>query len=703
VTSARTNRLAREKSPYLLQHAHNPVDWYPWGDEAFKKAKAEDKPIFLSIGYSTCHWCHVMENESFEDDEVARLLNETFVSIKVDREERPDIDSYYMTVCGLLSGTGGWPLTIIMSPAKQPFFASTYLPKMSRFGRIGLLELIPQVANIWKTRREKILKSSGDISELVKQASQEKGTGKLTDSILQAAYEGLVAQYDEKTGGFGNAPKFPTPHNLFFLMRHWQSTGQEKALHIVEHTLTAMRMGGIYDHTGYGFHRYSTDAQWHLPHFEKMSYDQALLTLAYTEAYQITKKQFYKVTAGEIIEYVLRDMISKQGAFYSAEDADSEGQEGKFYLWAENEIAGILNVTEYKVIKEAFNIQTAGNYVDEATRQQTGRNLLHMSRSHSELAVALGISEDELMKHLTAAREKMFRYREKRTHPHKDKKILCDWNGIMIAALSKAGRILEKERYIKIAKRAADFLLTEMLDSKGQLYHRYIDGERAIQGFLDDYAFLAWGLIELYEASFNTRYLQAAIRLNELTKAIFGDTDGGAFFFTPKGNELPLRKKEKYDGAVPSGNSLAMLNMLRLARLTGHADLEEQANQIAENFAYAIQQHPLNHVQMLIGLNQALFPSPEIVITGNTDDSTTQEMLGTINQSAVLDVLVLFKSTNGQSEIMKLAPFTSDLSLIDNRATAYLCRNYQCEMPTNDSSKLARMLDESVKTTSHLT
>lgn len=694
------NRLAREKSPYLLQHAHNPVDWYPWGDEAFKKATAENKPIFLSIGYSTCHWCHVMENESFEDDEVARLLNKTFVSIKVDREERPDIDSYYMTVCGLLSGTGGWPLTIIMSPAKQPFFASTYIPKMSRFGRIGLLELIPQVADIWKTRREQILKSSNDISELVEQANQEKRNGKLTTSILQTAYEGLIAQYDEEKGGFGNAPKFPTPHNLFFLMRYGQSTGQDKALHIVEHTLTAMRMGGIYDHTGYGFHRYSTDAQWRLPHFEKMLYDQALLTLAYTEAYGITKRRLYRATAEEIIEYVLRDMISEQGAFYSAEDADSEGQEGKFYLWAENEIAGILNVTEFKIIKKIYNIQTTGNYVDEATRQQTGRNLLYMSRNHSELAVTLGISEDELKKHLTAAHKKMFRYREKRTHPHKDKKILCDWNGIMIAALAKAGRILANAGYVEIAQRTADFLLAEMRDSEGQLYHRFIDGKKAIPGFLDDYVFLVWGLIELYEASFNTRYLQAAIALNEQAKVIFGDNDGGAFFFTQKGNELPLRKKEKYDGAIPSGNSLAMLNMLRLARLTGHADLEEQAAQIAENFAHAIQQHPLNHVQMLIGLHQVLSPSPEIVISGNIDDPTTKEMLCTINQSAVLDVLVLFKSTNEGSDIVRLAPFTSDLSPIGNRATAYLCRNYQCEMPTNDNGELARMLDESVKTAS---
>ena len=513
MTNARPNRLAREKSPYLLQHAYNPEDWYPWGDEAFEKARKENKPIFLSIGYSTCHWCHVMEKESFQDDEVARLLNETFISIKVDREERPDIDSHYMTVCQLLSGTGGWPLTIVMSPTKQPFFASTYLPKSTRFGRVGLLQLIPQVAHIWKTRREVIQKSSEEISLLVQQIACEDRDGKLSESVIHAAYDGLVSQYDKINAGFGNAPKFPTPHNLFFLMRYWQSRGKRQALDIVENTLTAMRMGGIYDHIGFGFHRYSTDAQWRLPHFEKMLYDQALLTLAYTEAYKITQKEFYKTVAMEIIEYVLRDMRSENGAFFTAEDADSEGQEGKFYSWTEKEIADILTATEFQTIKEIFSIQSHGNYHEEATRQNTGRNMLYMSKCQKELAATLNISEEELIARLTKAREKMFRYRENRTHPHKDKKILCDWNGIMIAALAKAGRILGNEVYTAAAQQAAEFLLIEMRDSEGLLYHRFMDGERAIRGFLDDYAFLIWGLVELYWTSFKTRYLANAVAL----------------------------------------------------------------------------------------------------------------------------------------------------------------------------------------------
>jgi hypothetical protein len=489
------------------------VDWHPWGEEAFTKARDEDKPIFLSIGYSTCHWCHVMEKESFEDETVARLLNDTFVPIKVDREERPDIDSYYMTVCQLISGTGGWPLTIIMDPKLRPFFTTTYLPKTSRSGRIGMLELIPQIDHMWRTRRDQIQKSSNDISQLVKQSQRQPVKhGELTVATLHAAFERLVAQYDAQNGGFGAAPKFPTPHNLSFLMRYSTHTDQNKALDMVEHTLTAMRRGGVYDHIGYGFHRYSTDAHWHLPHFEKMLYDQALLTLAYTEAFVLTRNPLYEETANEIIEYVLRDMTSDQGAFYSAEDADSEGEEGKFYLWTEHEIEDILDASEFSIIKQLYGISRNGNYTDEATRRQSGRNLLYASKSKDDVAAALGIPAHKLTACLATAREKLFRHRAGRTHPHKDKKILCDWNGLMIAALARAGRTLGHDTYIECAKRAADYLLTRIRDSSGRLYHRIMDGERAIRGFLDDYAFLTWGLIELYEATFETVHSSFRIR-----------------------------------------------------------------------------------------------------------------------------------------------------------------------------------------------
>ena len=698
MTSARPNRLAREKSPYLLQHAHNPVDWYPWGDEAFAAARGTDRPIFLSIGYSTCHWCHVMEKESFEDEAVARLLNETFIPVKVDREERPDIDGYYMTVCQLLSGTGGWPLTIIMDAERHPFFASTYLPKTSRFGRIGLLELIPQIDNMWKTRRDQIQKSANDISQLVKQSTQQGKDGELTATVLHNAYEDITAQYDTKNGGFGGAPKFPTPHNLSFLMRYGKRTGQSNALSMVEHTLTAMRMGGIYDHVGYGFHRYSTDAHWRLPHFEKMLYDQALLALAYTEAFVLTRKPLYENTANEIIEYVLRDMTSPQGTFYSAEDADSEGEEGRFYLWTEDEITGVLDAEEFRIVKQVYNIQGTGNFQDESTHRQNGLNLFYISSSPNGRAPTLGMPMNELNTIITVALRKMFHQREERVHPHKDTKILCDWNGLMIAALARAGRRLEKNHHVQSARRAADSLLASMFDSNGRLYHRMVDGERAIRGFLDDYAFLIWGLIELYEASFDTKYLNAAIQLNEQTQDIFGDNDGGAYFFTDSASDVPLRKKEAYDGAIPSGNSVVMLNMLRLARLTGRVDLEKQANDIGQAFAQEIQNNPIGHSQMLIALGQAIFPSPEVVIVGPSREASTQALIQAINRTPVLDVHAVHKPTDQESAITQIAPFTSDLQTMNDRATAYLCHDYKCEMPTQDADELARRLEGSITT-----
>ena len=508
----------------------------------------------------------------------------------------------------------------------------------------------------------------------------------------KAAERGMLL-YASKNGGFGGTPKFPTPHYLSFLMRYSKHTGQDNALRMVEHTLTSMRRGGIYDHVGCGFHRYSTDAYWRLPHFEKMLYDQALLTIAYVEAFVLTRNPLYENTANEIIEYVLRDTTSPQGGFYTAEDADSEGEEGKFYLWTEDEIKGILDVDEFRIVKQVYNIQAAGNYRDEATGMQSGRNLLYMSQSHDDLATSLKIPEHELTNYLNTARNKMFLHRQERTRPHKDQKILCDWNGIMIAALAQAGRRLGNDSHIQSARKAADFLLTEIRDSNGRLYHRIIDGERAITGFLDDYAFLVWGLIELYEASFETTYLRTALELNELALDIFGESDTGALFFTGPENDLPLRKKESYDGAIPSGNSIAMLNMLRLARLTGRVDLEERAHRIAQEFAQEAQRSPISHMQMLVVLSQALTPSADVVLVGRNGDADTQELMRAINQTGALDVLALFKPTDLESDITQLAPFTSDIHPIGNRATAYLCRDHQCETPIRDGVGLARKLN----------
>lgn len=691
MASSGANRLAQEKSPYLLQHASNPVDWYPWGDEAFKKADSEDKPIFLSIGYSTCHWCHVMEKESFEDAEIARLLNRVFVSIKVDREERPDIDNYYMSVSQLLTGTGGWPLTLIMSPNKHPFFAATYLPKESRFGRIGLLELIPQVSDLWQNHRERILRSSHDISQLIQRTLQANVQGEITEEVLDSAYESLVDQYDEENGGFGKAPKFPTPHNLTFLMRYGQNAKNRKALSMVDHTLTMMRMGGVYDQIGFGFHRYSTDADWRVPHFEKMLYDQALLLIAYLEAFHLTGNSRHRRTAEEIVEYLMREMVSAQGGFYSAQDADSEGYEGRFYLWETNEISKLLSGFEKELVIRLFNVQPEGNFREESTRSLSGRNILYMTRPLKQVAAEMGISEEACARYLDQARAKMLAYRSKRTHPHKDKKILCDWNGLTIAALSIAGRILETDYYTTTAERTAEFILTKMRDPEGHLFHRFVDNEKAIRGFLDDYAFLIWGLIELYETTFKTEYLRSANELTNKARALFKDELGG-FFFTPPGDDLPMRKKESYDGAIPSGNSVLMINMLRLAKLTGQSVLENEAQQIARHFAKQIQQNPLGHVHMLSGVSVAFSPAPQIVVVGKGGDPSTIRMQNTVRRSRLLDTNVLFRPYEEDAEITSLAPFVKELSLIDNKATAYVCYDKACKKPTNDIRTLPQLL-----------
>ena len=577
-SESRTNRLIREKSPYLLQHAYNPVDWYTWGDEAFEKARKEDKPIFLSIGYSTCHWCHVMEHESFEDTEVARLMNEAFVSIKVDREERPDLDHVYMTVCQMMTGAGGWPLNVILTPDRKPFFAGTYFPKESRFGRLGMMDLAPRIEELWRTQREQVLQSASKIMLALRQVPDSSPGQVPGKDVLDSAYQQLAERFDPVQGGFSQAPKFPTPHNMLFLLRYWKRTGETRALEMVEKTLQAMRLGGIYDHVGFGFHRYSTDAEWLVPHFEKMLYDQAMLAMAYTEAYQATGKSEYAKTAQEIFAYVLRDMTAPNGGFYSAEDADSEGVEGKFYVWNLEDIDRVLESGEADLVKRVFNAKLSGNFEEEATGRLTGSNILHQKSSLSEVASELKLSREELEERLQEARKKLFAAREKRIHPHKDDKILTDWNGLMIAALSKGAQAFDQPKYADAARKAADFIFKTMRDPSGRLLHRFRDGEAALHAHVDDYSFLIWGLLELYEASFDVHYLQSALTLNDDFMAHFWDAGGGGLYFTADdAEELLLRKKEIYDGATPSGNSVAALNLLRLARITANADLEQRA------------------------------------------------------------------------------------------------------------------------------
>ena len=698
-TMKKPNRLISEKSPYLLQHAYNPVDWYPWGDEAFEKAKQEDKPIFLSIGYSTCHWCHVMEHESFEDEEVAKLMNDAFVSIKVDREERPDIDNIYMTVCQMLSKGGcGWPLNIILTPDKKPFYAATYIPKEPRFGRAGMLDFVPRVKEVWKTGRDKVLDSANQITSALQQASNVSNGSKgeeLGQSTLKVAYSQLSQSFDTVHGGFGRAPKFPTPHNLLFLLRYWKRSEDNKALEMVEKTLDAMRRGGVYDHIGFGFHRYSTDPQWLLPHFEKMLYDQAMLTIAYTEAYQATGKKDYEKTAREVFRYILRDMTAPEGGFYSAEDADSEGEEGKFYLWTEDEIREILGKEDADLINMVFNVEKGGNFSEEATGRNAQRNILYLKASLTESASLLNMDEQELEKRIEASREKLFSARETRVHPHKDDKILTDWNGLMIAALAKGASAFNEPEYAEAAKQAADFILKTMRKADGRLLHRYRGGDAGIQANLDDYAFLVWGLIELYEATFDVSYLQTALKLNNDMIRQFWDDKNGGFYFSPyDGEELIVRQKEIYDGAVPSGNSVAMLNLLRLGRITANHEFEEKAAKIGSFFSNAVKQYPAAYTQLMVALDFGVGPSYEVVIVGNSQAEDTKAILDALRKQFIPNKIVLLRPTEKDTDdITSIAEFTRGQSTLGGKATAYVCLNYECKLPTTDIVKMLELLN----------
>jgi uncharacterized protein YyaL (SSP411 family) len=688
-----SNRLIHEKSPYLLQHAYNPVDWYPWGDEAFERAKVKDKPIFLSIGYSTCHWCHVMERESFEDPEVAGMMNELVISIKVDREERPDLDHIYMMVCQLLTGSGGWPLNIIMTPDKKPYFAGTYIPKETRLGRTGIMELIPRLVQLWTERRDEVYDSAEKIVTAMASADRDNQEGDLDKSALHMTLQQLIERFDEKHGGFGEAPKFPTPHNLLFLLRHWKRTGDQKALDMVEKTLRSIQRGGIHDHVGFGFHRYATDQTWLVPHFEKMLYDQALLVMAYLEAYQATGQKTYEETARNILTYVLRDMTDSEGGFYSAEDADTEGVEGKFYVWSEEEIRKILPPEEADFVIRVFNIEKDGNFLDESARIRTGANIFHLQKTLPEIASDMKISEQEIRNRWVASRRKLFSVREKRVRPSKDDKILTDWNGLMIAALAKASAAFGDPQYTEAAAKAVDFVLKRLRKPDGRLLHRYRDGDAAIHGNLDDYAFLIWGLIELYEITFEASYLEAALELNEFMVKHFWDEEAGGLYFSPDdGEALIVRKKEYYDGAVPSGNAVAMWNMLRLGRITANPRLEGRGIDIGRVFSKAVKQFPSAYTQFMVALDFAAGPCYEVVIVGQSEAKDTKEMLNALARFFTPHVVALFRPAVNSAEIDGLAGYLTSYQSLNNKATAYVCTNFTCKAPTTDVEKMLELI-----------
>jgi uncharacterized protein YyaL (SSP411 family) len=696
-----SNRLADEQSPYLRQHKDNPVDWYPWGEAAFTKAREEDTPIFLSIGYSTCHWCHVMERESFEDEAVAQVLNDGFVPIKVDREERPDVDSIYMDVCQMMRGQGGWPLTVLLTPERKPFFAATYLPKEGRFQQTGLMDLLPRVRTLWQNDRDKLLEDAEEVTDLLRRSTEEEGGGDAPGpELLSDAARQLSRQFDRTHGGFGSAPKFPAPHNLLFLLRHWHRTGEERALDMVTETLDQMRLGGLFDQVGYGFHRYSTDQQWTLPHFEKMLYDQAMHVLAYTEAYQATGEDRYETTAREVIAYVLRDLQAPAGGFYSAEDADSENEEGEmeegaFYVWSTDAVRDLLDADLAELVIDVYNLSPEGNYQEESTGRRTGKNVLHLDRSLAEEADRREMDEDVLRERLGTARAALLEARSDRPRPGLDDKVLTDWNGLMVAALATAARAFGEPEYEAAARQTAQFLQEEMHDAEGRLLHRYRDGDAGIRATLDDYAFLTWGLLELYETTFEPQWLQAACDHMDACLDRFWDAERGGFYMTPDdGEALIVRPKDANDGAMPSGNSVQLTNLLRLARFTGRTEFEDTAAALSRWAGPSARSRPTGFTALLMGLNWALGTPREIVVAGEWEADDTQALLTVVRETYSPTTVTLHRPPGDDPAITDLAPFTAAQTPRDGQAAAYVCRDFQCEAPTTDPDRLRKQLRE---------
>ncbi|HPC41418.1 MAG TPA: thioredoxin domain-containing protein [Spirochaetota bacterium] len=676
------NHLKGQQSPYLLQHLHNPVDWHPWGEEAFALARSLDRPIFLSIGYSTCHWCHVMERESFENGAVAAALNGSFVSIKVDREERPDIDRVYMTACHLMTGTGGWPLTIIMTPAGKPFFAATYLPRKSARGRAGLLEILGRVKDVWRDRRAEVDASAESVTAALGGRPAPAASGAAGEEELRRASDLFAAMFDAVNGGFGEAPKFPSPHNLLFLLRRWKMGGDDRAGAMVIETLRRMRMGGIYDHVGFGFHRYSTDGRWLVPHFEKMLYDQAMLAMAYAEAYQACGDPLFAETARQIFEYVSRDMTSPEGCFYSAEDADSEGREGAFYLWRAGQIMDLLGAGDGRRAMEAYSISDRGNFRDEATGRMTGENILHLGAVPGDTA------------RMESIREKLFAARERRPRPFRDDKVLADWNGLMIAALALGARALGDDRYLRMARDAASFIGSRMMTGGDRLLHRFRNGGASVPGNLDDYAFVAWGLIELYQAGFDPEHLDLAIRLSASMLKHFAD-GGGRLAFAPRdGEKLVAETVETHDGAYPSGHSAAYYNLVRISRLTGDPAWEASAERILAGAGEGLRRHPLGYGMLLAGLQYALGESCEVVLAGDADDGAFKEMAGDLHREYRPGCVIMARPDGEPGErIGRLAPFTAAMRAGGGRAAAYVCRGKRCFPPVHTAADMRALLE----------
>jgi uncharacterized protein YyaL (SSP411 family) len=681
-----TNKLIDETSPYLLQHAHNPVDWHPWSKEAFEQAQKEDKPIFLSIGYSTCHWCHVMEHESFEDEQIAKIMNEHFVCIKVDREQRPDVDEIYMNAVVMMTGSGGWPLSVFLTPDGKPFYSGTYFPPRDAYGRPGFERVLLSVAEAWKHRRQELLASATKMSELLQNPASPTGDTNLTPETLNKAFVSFRNIFDAVNGGFGTAPKFPQPVNLSLLLSYWHRTTDVQALEMVEKTLDAMADGGIYDHIGGGFHRYSTDARWLVPHFEKMLYDQALLSKVYLQAYQITKRQRYAQIAREIFDYVLRDMTDPAGGFYSAEDADSEGTEGTFYLWDPEQTGSALDQEQARLFNAYYGVTNQGNF-------EEGKTILNITTSIKQLKQKFQKDQATVENILSGARTRIFQERAKRIRPHRDEKIITSWNGLMISSLAYGGAVLEEEKYIEAAKRSAEFILST-LRKNGRLM-RYYRNDRVVEkAFLDDYAFTATAMLDLYEATFDVKWLIEAKSLSGRMIELFADTEKGGFFLTGKDVEkLIARSKPGSDGAIPSGNSVAALALLKLGRLTMDEHFTQQGGTVLEAFSQQLKESPAYSSAMLTALDFRLGPTQEIIIAGNTDSPDVKNMLKLIHGKFLPNAVVLLHETdNVNSALYNTIPFIKNQTTVGGVATAYVCENYVCKKPVNNIVEFEKLI-----------
>jgi uncharacterized protein YyaL (SSP411 family) len=672
-----TNHLAHETSPYLRQHAHNPVDWYPWGADALDRARQLDRPIFLSIGYSACHWCHVMEHESFENEQIARILNDNFVSIKVDREERPDLDQIYMTAVQLLNqGQGGWPMSVFLTPDLKPFAGGTYFPPDDRYGRIGFRRLLQLVLEAWRNQRPAIEEQAGHLTGYLQNAGRlEAVPGELTPDLIRHAVAGLARAFDSRHGGFGSAPKFPHPMDLRLLLRAWRRFHDEQALHMVRVTLDRMAAGGIYDQLGGGFARYSTDPHWLVPHFEKMLYDNALLSVCYLEAFQATGQAEYREVVEETLAWVLREMTSSQGPFYSTLDADSEGQEGKFYVWTAAEIEQVLGPQDAPIFASVYGVEPEGNW-------EEGQNILHRVRPLEQSARAHNMSEADLRALLDRCRRKLFEARSHRVRPGLDDKALTSWNGLMIDALSRAAAVLGRPEYAETAGRAADFILTRMRTSDGRLLRTWsAAGEPKLNGYLEDYSFLIEALVSLYEATFQPRWIEVALDLARVMVEQFWDQAEGGFFYTGRDHEaLIARGKDPHDNAIPSGNSMAVTALLRLVKLTGRPDLQEKAETTLRLYRGLLEAQPLAAGQMLIALDFYLGPVQEIAIVGDPAAAETRRVLRAVRRPFRPDSVVALAAPGSDGKLAELLPLLAGKTAA-GAVTTYVCQDFACQAP----------------------